>query len=131
MKPSSWRHAVLAVIFGLLLSVSAHAQQDRISLNLNDAPLKQLFTEIERQTDWKFSYRDSEIENRTKVTIHVDSATLAEVLNMELSKAGLQYTTVGDKIVVTPKPAASDAVTVKGRVIDHEGLPVICGSAFL
>ena len=54
MKPSSWRHAVLAVIFGLLLSVSAHAQQDRISLNLNDAPLKQLFTEIERQTDWKF-----------------------------------------------------------------------------
>ena len=50
MKPSSWRHAVLAVIFGLLLSVSAHAQQDRISLNLNDAPLKQLFTEIERKS---------------------------------------------------------------------------------
>ena len=131
MKPSSWRHAVLAVIFSLLLSVSAHAQQDRISLNLNDAPLKQLFTEIERQTDWKFSYRDSEIENRTKVTIHVDSATLAEVLNMELSKAGLQYTTVGDKIVVTPKPAASDAVTVKGRVIDHDGQPVISASAII
>lgn len=131
MRPSSWRHAVLAVIFGLLLSVSAHAQQDRISLNLNDAPLKQLFTEIERQTDWKFSYRDSEIENRTKVTIHVDSATLAEVLNMELSKAGLQYTTVGDKIVVTPKPAASDAVTVKGRVIDHDGQPVISASAII
>ena len=118
MTPFPWRPAILAAILCLLLPATALAQQDRVSLNLKDATLKQLFTEIERQTEWKFSYRDSEIENITKVTVNADRAVLADILAAELAKAGLQFTVVGDKIVITPKPMVSDTVTVTGRVID-------------
>ncbi len=131
MKPLSLRPVILGLVFALLFSASAYAQQDRISLNLRNATLKQLFTEIERQTDWNFSYRDSEIEGKGAVNIVSDRLVLSDVLNAELDRAGLQYTVVGNKIVVTPKQAASETVTVKGRVIDSDGEPVISASALV
>lgn len=131
MKPLSLRPVILGLVFALLFSASAYAQQDRISLNLRNATLKQLFTEIERQTDWNFSYRDSEIEGKGAVNIVSDRLVLSDVLNAELDRAGLQYTVVGNKIVVTPKQAATETVTVKGRVIDSDGEPVISASALV
>lgn len=131
MKPLSLRPVILGLVFALLFSASAYAQQDRISLNLRNATLKQLFTEIERQTDWNFSYRDSEIEGKGAVNIVADRLVLSDVLNAELDRAGLQYTVVGNKIVVTPKQATSETVTVKGRVIDSDGEPIISASALV
>ncbi len=131
MKPLSLRPVILGLIFALLFSASAYAQQDRINLNLQNATLKQLFTEIERQTGWNFSYRDSEIEGKGAVNIVSDNLVLSDVLNTELDRAGLQYTAMGNKIVVTPKQTYHENITVKGRIVDSNGEPVISASALV
>ena len=131
MKSLSLRPVILGLIFALLFSASANAQQDRINLNLQNATLKQLFTEIEKQTDLNFSYRDSEIEGKGAVNIVSDNLVLSDVLNTELDRAGLQYTAMGNKIIVTPKQTYHENITVKGRIVDSNGEPVISASALV
>ena len=132
MKPLSLRSLTCTLILTLLCSATAFAQQDKVSLNLKNATLKQLFNEIEKQTNWNFSYRDSEIEGKQAVSVSADNAVLSSILDTELSKAGLQYTVVGDKIVITPKQQSSqESVTLSGRILDKDGQPIIGASALI
>lgn len=130
MKLSSLQWAVFVILLLLSPGIS-YGQSDRINLNLTNATLKQLFSEIESQTTWKFSYRDSEIESKSVVSIKTENSILSEVLTVELGKYGLQYRIVGDKIVVTPKQNPSEKLTVRGKVIDSKGEPVISASALV
>lgn len=131
MKLSSLQWAVFVILMLLLSPGISYGQSDRINLNLTNATLKQLFSEIESQTTWKFSYRVSEIESKSVVSIKTENSILSEVLTVELRKSGLQYRIVGDKIVVTPKQNPSEKLTVRGKVIDSKGEPVISASALV
>lgn len=41
-----------------------YAQTGKVSLNLNNASVKELFTAIEKQTPYRFSYRDVEVNGK-------------------------------------------------------------------
>ena len=129
------RIAATAVLL-LLLAPTLSAQQEKISLNLNNASLKVFFNEIEKQTEWTFSYRDSEIERKPGITLAVKDSPLADVLNSGLSPAGLLWKIVGDKIVITPShkdtaPQQDETVTVSGRLTDSRGEALIGASALV
>lgn len=120
----------------LLLAPKLSAQQEKISLNLNNASLKVFFNEIEKQTEWTFSYRDSEIERKPGITLAVKDSPLADVLNSGLTPAGLLWKIVGDKIVITPShkdtaPQQEETVTVSGRLTDSRGEALIGASALV
>ena len=120
----------------LLLAPTLSAQQEKISLNLNNASLKVFFNEIEKQTEWTFSYRDSEIERKPGITLAVKDSPLADVLNSGLTPAGLLWKIVGDKIVITPShkdtaPQQDETVTVSGRLTDSRGEALIGASALV
>ena len=120
----------------LLLAPKLSAQQEKISLNLNNASLKVFFNEIEKQTEWTFSYRDSEIERKPGITLAVKDSPLADVLNSGLTPAGLLWKIVGDKIVITPShkdtaPQQDETVTVSGRLTDSRGEALIGASALV
>lgn len=120
----------------LLLAPTLSAQQEKISLNLNNASLKVFFNEIEKQTEWTFSYRDSEIERKPEITLAVKDSPLADVLNTGLTPAGLLWKIVGDKIVITPShkdtaPQQDETVTVSGRLTDSRGEALIGASALV
>ena len=129
------RIAATAVLL-LLLAPTLSAQQEKISLNLNNASLKVFFNEIEKQTEWTFSYRDSEIERKPEITLAVKDSPLADVLNSGLTPAGLLWKLVGDKIVITPShkdtaPQQDETVTVSGRLTDSRGEALIGASALV
>lgn len=129
------RIAATAVLL-LLLAPTLSAQQEKISLNLNNASLKVFFNEIEKQTEWTFSYRDSEIERKPEITLAVKDSPLADVLNSGLTPAGLLWKIVGDKIVITPShkdtaPQQDETVTVSGRLTDSRGEALIGASALV
>ena len=120
----------------LLLAPKLSAQQEKISLNLNNASLKVFFNEIEKQTEWTFSYRDSEIERKPEITLAVKDSPLADVLNTGLTPAGLLWKIIGDKIVITPShkdtaPQQEETVTVSGRLTDSRGEALIGASALV
>ena len=119
---------LLSFTVGLLLSIPAFAQSSRVSLNLRGSSIKEFFAAIEKQSSYKFSYRDAEIETAEPVSIEVKNATISEVLGSILPKSGLQYTVVGSSIVITPfeeaPQAAVSKVVLSGRVLDKNGEPL-------
>ena len=132
MKQYFSQRLPLPVLFFLFLSVSLSAQDARVSISLRDASLKELFRAIEEQTSYSFSYRDSELEGKPAVNVQVTDVRLNSLLSSELAKAGLQYTLVEDKIVVTPLSSRDGApMTLSGTVKDRSGQPVIGASAMI
>ena len=126
----SVRSSILVLVFFILMSPMAFAQQEKVSVNVKNVTLEEFFKTIEGQTDYSFSFRDSELDGKPLVTVNAKNVSLAALLNVELSKADLQYALVNDKIVITPVKAAADEV-VAGKVIDGSGNPVIGASALV
>lgn len=129
MKIKLFRKGLLVLAFCLVVSPAVFAQTGTVTLNLNGVSVKVFLSKIEEQSSYKVSYRDAEIPEDHKVSIKVKDALIKDVLTSELAKAGLNYSLVGDKIVVSPAKQASarksDPILVKGTVVDENGLAVI------
>ena len=69
------------LIFINLLQLSAigYSQTEKLSLQLSNASLKELFAAIEKQTNFKFLYRDDVLEKQT-ISISATEKSLDEVL---------------------------------------------------
>lgn len=107
--------------------VGTSAQTGTVTVKLRNASVKELFSAIEKQTSYRFSYRDAEIKGKGNVTISATNRELKQLLEGELSKLGLKYAVSGNKIIVTPVVAATSAQPKKvtGKVVDANGEPVI------
>lgn len=107
--------------------VGTSAQTGTVTVKLRNASVKELFSAIEKQTFYRFSYRDAEIKGRGNVSISATNRELKQLLEGELSKLGLKYAVSGNKIIVTPVAAAPSAQPKKvtGKVVDANGEPVI------
>ena len=120
------RVLLLSAVLSMVALTSAIAQSGTVTLDLKNVSVKQFFKAIESQSDYRFSYRDAEIEGKAPVTIAVTNAPLSDVLARTLQKSGLQYAVVGTKIVITPSPIQESAgVVLAGRVINKNGEPVV------
>ena len=84
----SVRSSILMLILFLAFAPFASAQKGKISVNVRNVSLKEFFNVIEEQTEYNFSYRDSELEGKPAVTVKATNADVAALLNTELSKAG-------------------------------------------
>lgn len=107
----------------MLTFIGGYSQTGKVNLNLKNATVKELFREIEKQTSYRFSYRDIEINNKGGITISGQGKELKEVLTNELAKQQLSYTVSGNKIIVSTKKKINKKVT--GKVVDTKGEPVI------
>lgn len=107
--------------------VGTSAQTGTVTVKLQNASVKELFSAIEKQTSYRFSYRDAEIKGKGNVTISATNRELKQLLKGELSKLGLKYAVTGNKIIVTPVAAAASVQPKKvtGKVVDANGEPVI------
>lgn len=72
-----------------------YAQTGKVSLNLNNASVKELFTAIEKQTPYRFSYRDVEVNGKTGISLSVKDEELKDLLTSELAKQNLSYKVSG------------------------------------
>lgn len=126
----SWLSAAVCL---LALTVSAGAQDGKVTIDLSNASLKEFFNAIEEQTPYTFSYRDSEVEGKQPVTVKVKDAALAALLASELSKVQLKYALVNEKIVITPVPQGQNGApfVLTGRIMDKSGQPVIGASVLV
>lgn len=107
--------------------ISTYAQIGKVTVNLKNVSVKELFNAIEKQTSYRFSYRDVEIKGIRNVSISAANSELKQLLTSELSKLNLTYTVSGNKIIVTPVAVATSAQPKKvtGKVMDANGEPVV------
>lgn len=122
------------VALNIQVKADSYLQTTRISLRLVNKSVPEVFTEIERQTEYVFFYYDKLVDENRKIHVNVKNKTIDEVLNQVLKGLNVTYTIDGRQIfmkkkkeeptVVFPNEPQQAAIELKGKVIDEEGEPL-------
>jgi len=115
-----------ALILLFLIPTVLTAQSSTFTIEQNQGTLKQLFTSIEKQSNYLFVYVDSDIAN-VKVTLNVSNKDLKFTLNTALKGTDLTYRIDGKNISVFKNTSnqgdsgKGQKKRITGRVTDGNG----------
>jgi TonB-linked SusC/RagA family outer membrane protein len=118
------------------LHVSAGVVGQTVTLKVKDAPMKEVFREIQKQTGFDVFVDEALLEKSGKVTLDVKDMPVPEVLNLCLKNEPLNYVISDGRIVIKLKstagfqpPTISETapppLDVHGRIVDEEGKPML------
>ncbi|HXB94496.1 MAG TPA: TonB-dependent receptor plug domain-containing protein, partial [Puia sp.] len=123
----------------------------RVSLEVRNEPLRTAFTQIEKQTDFRFAYNRQQVDNYKSVSLSRGNYTVETALHLLMDGTQLLFRRVNNKIIVyrkedaaavssageqAPTAATNIAVapadgTVKGKVTNEKNEPVVGASVLL
>jgi TonB-linked SusC/RagA family outer membrane protein len=118
---------IVALLAVNLLSLQAvtFSQSKKLSLNLENVSIKEVFSTIEAQSNYRFLYNEKSIENQI-VSINSQSGSIDHILAEVLSNTGSSYRMLENNlIVITPDNLVlKQGIAVKGKVTDAAGDPL-------
>ena len=122
----------LFTLFLILLPFSARAnnepekkviQEEKLTIN-QDLTVKELFNLISSKTNYDFFFNSNLNELDHKLSIHVENATISEILNIAFATVLLEYTIKGNDILIRKRDLKLNEQgkkNVKGVVKDDMG----------
>lgn len=117
----------LTVLFNCILclhlSATVHSQT-KVTLNLHQASLDQIFREIEKKTEFRFLFNDDVLNKEPKTDVVVMNAPVTEVLTVLLKKTSLDFKIRNENLVVIVTRAIElKGLPVHGTVLNSRGQP--------
>lgn len=118
-------------LFLLLFSVHVFAQEKQVTIQLENASLREIFNAIEKQTTYRFSYRDVVVDTLKNISVSKVNASVSSVLKEVLEGRNLDFNIVSPKSIVisdkqeSPVGGDNQPKHVLGVVRDDNGEPVI------
>jgi len=95
----------IAAFFMGLMSLSAastYSQNTKISLNIENATLIDVFKQIEFQSEFVFIYKNETINLDKKVDVKVEGTTVDKILEKVLNNSGVKFEINNKQIIITP-----------------------------
>lgn len=123
MKLTTW-----LLFLGLIqtYAISSYSQQAKVSLNEKNTSLVRIFSDLQRQSNLSFMYKDADIEKYQHLSIDVQNENVLEVLDMLLEQTSLKYEVYDDVVIVRPREMQQEEMReVVGQVVDEHGQPVL------
>lgn len=130
------RLMLFLIILNLSVPAYSFSQSAKVSLNLKNATLKDVFREIEAQSEYIFFYHESLIDN-SKISMEATEKSVNTVLDNVLNGKNITYTINGRQIYIVKKETevkdtgisstqavTQQRVTVKGIVKDELNEPL-------
>ena len=104
---------------------SASAQNGRISLNVMDSKLSEVFQQIEKLSGYMFIYQSGDLAGVDNISLNETDADLSSILDKCLAGTGLTYTFRDNLIIIQNKTRQqTDEKRVTGKVTDSKGHPL-------
>ncbi|MGV8133949.1 MAG: TonB-dependent receptor [Mangrovibacterium sp.] len=119
--------AFFLLSFALHLSANVYSQQTRLKVDFNQATIKDVMAEIERQTGLTFFYSPDILNTSQTVTVTSRSMSLEDILMLVSRQTGLSVELIRDQVVVEKKDATEQKAnsqqprSVTGKVTDVSG----------
>lgn len=118
---------VLLLVGGMHLSATTFSQT-KVSLKMTDVTVQEVFSSLERITNYTFLYKLDLVGKCGKVNVDVTDREFDELLKDLLSPLGLAFTIDDQVVVITPVKMEDNKkkeITIKGRVFtkDSTGVP--------
>ena len=108
------------------LQASVYSQHVKVSVNLKNANLETLFSELSKQAHCDFLFNHKLVQSKGKVNVVTEGKTLEEVLNEVLPSIGLRFTFEDNTVIIGEATPAQQQQSrqLKGKVVDHRGEPL-------
>lgn len=119
---------ILFVFVCQLFALNTDAQNVVIELKSNKLSIEELFTEIEKQTDYLVIYSTSGVRSNFDLSLTKKKAKVSEYLDEALKGHGLRYEFVNNYIILSKaeEPVVQqNKVKIEGTVYDPAGEPII------
>lgn len=134
-KASAMSISRLMILSIAFLVLSGFNGTMKVTLSMKNAPLQEVFKEINRQTNVQFFCKDSWLDAAGKVNIEVKDASLEQVLQQCLKGTNLTYVIDGKMIVVKKREETAPLIintgliqvedwVVTGQVVNTKGEPL-------
>lgn len=121
-------HYCLFVLCTLVFPFTGFSQENaRVTLNMKDVSLLEVFDEITKQTQYEFVYSKPLIDKAGKVSVNVKNETLEKTLETILEKTELGFKIEDKHIIISPKlktPQTTEMTTYTGEIKDKNGTPL-------
>ena len=110
----------------LLPGMAISHAQNKISVDVRKENLKNVFTNIQTQCNYRFLYSSGDVNHITVSDIKLENAELNEVLHSLLQGTGLIYEVKDDIIFIKKAPAPNQRreINLTGQVKDTKGQPL-------
>jgi TonB-dependent starch-binding outer membrane protein SusC len=114
--------------FLLLISLASFAatgysQVEKVTIQLKNGTLKDLFGSVEQQTSYKFLYRDDAVEN-ILVTLDEVDEPLDNIMNQVLADSKFGYKILANNLIVIAPTKLLEQIKISGTVTDENGIPL-------
>jgi hypothetical protein len=120
---------------GICISNNSYSQSTKLSLHLNNKTINQIFSEIEKNSEFIFFYQDDIIDIDRKVSVNFNNGTIDEILNEVLDATNNTYfisdrsiyiiKETSDKILNEEEVLQQQKKRVTGKVTDKDGEAII------
>lgn len=131
----------LTTIFLVVALFQTHANpvskkdNTTVTINLENVRLEKVLNRIETITDYKFIYKDEDVNYQKRVTINANKKPLLEVLDNLFFNTKIQYKVSRKQIVLKPKKVSKKVMPLKqtpeqtkflvsGTILDENGQPL-------
>ena len=142
MRKGLWKSLLCGGLCAALLGAAAlpaAAQNKKITVDLDNVPVREFIKTVESQSGYTFAYNNSEIDLTRRVSVKAADENVVDVVIRALSAQNLTARMEGSRIVVSRKPAAARVQTaqpvrggvVTGTVKTISGEPVIGASVIV
>lgn len=114
--------------------IIAQINEARISINVQNATIKTILYEINKQTKINFIYKDQEIRELPTRSINLKNVTVKQLLDTLFKDTDFTYSFVDNNIAITKKPIAKTAapketnqtkIVVNGLLLDAAKKPIV------
>lgn len=127
---SKFNKYMIFILIMFFCCTNIYAQEQRITIHMKNASLKDVISAIEHQTTYRFSYRNVVIDDNKDVNVNKDNVSLNEILNEALKGKNLTYEIISPKSVIlyekqSERHQQNNKKKISGTVKDKNGEAVI------
>lgn len=121
---------LLLLVASSIWATETHSQTTKVTLHAENAAVRDVLKEIEKQTDYLFIYNPQEVTLSGSTSLVAEGKIVAEVLNELFAGTDIFYAMEGANIMLMKRPKmsilqAENKKQITGSVVDEYGEPVI------
>ncbi|WP_282134746.1 TonB-dependent receptor [Seonamhaeicola maritimus] len=126
---------LIVALFQTHANAPSNTEDVRVTINLKNVSLDKVLNRIESLTDFKFIYKDDDVDYNKRVTVKANKKSLVKVLDKLFLDTDINYNVSENQIILKPRvskpisvsvpnPIEQTKFQVTGTVLDEFGQPL-------
>ena len=123
----------ILILIGIIhVSAATYAQNQRISVQIENGTFYDIVSQIEKQSEFMFFYKSEEVDNNNRITLKAQNKLVSEILSEVLNKRDLSYKIIDKHIIITKTEGINQQTKdITGKITDTNGEPIIGANVFV